>query len=98
MRVFLCFRVFVFLHNTSKSFRSRNTKLEYTVVYENISDKFEIGPDQGQGHGTALKFFSIYRNTNYYVPYLNLRARKLILSVYVYLIILTSFINIVTLE
>ena len=36
--VFVC----VFLHNNSKRNRSRNTKLEYTVVYENSSDEFDI--------------------------------------------------------
>ena len=58
--VFLRFRVII------PSNISSNMKLEYIVVYENISDKFSIRhfPDQGQGHCVALKFFSIYRNTN----------------------------------
>ena len=41
--VFPCFFVSVFLHNNSKSNQSRNMKLDYIVVYENISDKFDIG-------------------------------------------------------
>ena len=38
----LCVCVCVFLHDNSKRNRSRNTKLEYIVVYENSSDKFDI--------------------------------------------------------
>ena len=34
----VCVCVSVFLHDNS-----RNMKLEYIVVYENISDKFDIG-------------------------------------------------------
>ena len=32
----------VFLHDNSKGNRSRNTKLEYIVVYENSPDEFDI--------------------------------------------------------
>ena len=32
----------VCLHDNSKRNRSRNTKLEYIVVYENSSDEFDI--------------------------------------------------------
>ena len=40
----MCFHVCVcvFLHDNSKRNRSRNTKLEYVVVYENSSDEFDI--------------------------------------------------------
>ena len=38
--VFMC--VCVFLHDNSKRNRSRNTKSEYIVVYENSSDEFDI--------------------------------------------------------
>ena len=38
--VFVC--VCVFLHDNSKRNRSRNTKSEYIVVYENSSDEFDI--------------------------------------------------------
>ena len=41
--MFLCFYVSVFLHDNSKSNRFRNRKFEYIVVYENISEKFDIG-------------------------------------------------------
>ena len=41
----VCIRVcvYVFLHDDSKSNRSRNMKFEYVVVYENILDKFDNG-------------------------------------------------------
>ena len=41
-RVCVCVRVCVFLHDNSKRNRSRNTKSEYSVVYENSSDEFDI--------------------------------------------------------
>ena len=34
--------VCVFLHGNSRINRSRNTKLDYIVVYENSSDEFDI--------------------------------------------------------
>ena len=40
--VCVCVSMFVFLHDNSKRNQSRNTKLEYIVVYENSSDEFEI--------------------------------------------------------
>ena len=42
--VCVCASVFVcaFLHDNSKRKRSRNTKSEYIVVYENSSDEFDI--------------------------------------------------------
>ena len=39
--VCVCLCVCVFLHDNSKRNRSRNTKLEYIVVYENSSDEFD---------------------------------------------------------
>ena len=41
--VCVCVFVCVCLHDNSKRNQSRNTKLEYAVVYEDISDKFDIG-------------------------------------------------------
>ena len=38
--VYVC--VCVFVCDTSNRIQSRNTKLEYTVVYENSSDEFDI--------------------------------------------------------
>ena len=40
--VCVCVCVCVFLHDNSRSDRSRNTKLDYIVVYENSSDEFDI--------------------------------------------------------
>ena len=42
MCVFVCVCVSMFLHDNSKSNRSRNMKLDYVVVYETISDKYDI--------------------------------------------------------
>ena len=44
VRVCVCVSVCVcvFLHDNSKRNRSRNTKSEYSVVYENSSDEFDI--------------------------------------------------------
>ena len=43
--VYVCVSVCVcvFLHDKSKSNQSRNMKLEYFVVYENITDKVDNG-------------------------------------------------------
>ena len=40
--VCVCVCVCVCLHDNSKRNRSRNTKLEYIVVYEKSSDEFNI--------------------------------------------------------
>ena len=63
-------------------------KFKYIVVNKNNSEKFDWAlSDQGQGHGTTLKFFSIYCNINSTL----VQARKLILDVYVYWIIIYKF-------
>ena len=64
--VCVCVCVFAFLYDTSKCNRSRNTKFEYFVVYENSLDTIDIWAlsDQGKGHGATLKFFSRNRSTN----------------------------------
>ena len=71
-------------------------KFKYIAVNKNNSDKFDIGHYQ-----TKVKV-SIYCNTNFQVHNSTLvQARKLILSVYVYLIlIIYNFykINMITLE
>ena len=41
VRVSVCVCVCVCLHDNSKRNRSRNTKLEYIVEYENSSDEFD---------------------------------------------------------
>ena len=43
MFVCVCISVCVFCHDNSKRNRSRNMKLKYIVVYENILDKFDNG-------------------------------------------------------
>ena len=43
MCVCVCVCLCVFLHDNSKSNRSKNMKFEYFVEYENIMDKFDNG-------------------------------------------------------
>ena len=62
-----CVCVSVCVHDNSKNNGSIHLKLEHIVVNENSSDE----SDQGQGHAVALKFFSIYNNTNCQVLYLS---------------------------
>ena len=69
-------------------------KLEYIVVYANISDKFDIGHCQAKVKVTAqlLNFSSFttiqtIRSHNSTLA----QARKLILSVYFYLILIYKF-------
>ena len=87
LRVFVC----VFLHDNSKRNRSRNIKLEYIVVYENSSDKFDIEHCRikvkvtvGFQKFSSLTTIQTLRSCNSTLA----QARKLILSVYVHLILL----------
>ena len=79
------------LHDSSKSNRSRKMKLEYIVVYENISDKFDNGHCRIKAKVTVgLRNFSPFitiQNIRSYNSTL-VQARKLILSMYIYLIII----------
>ena len=88
MCVCVCVRVCVrFLHDNSKN-RSKNMKLEYTVVYENSLDKFDIEHlYQGQGHRWPSKVFpfTTIQNVMSYNSTL-VQARKFILSMHVHLI------------
>ena len=63
----MCIRVRVcvcFLHDNSKSNRSRNMKFEHIVVYENISDSFDIGHCQTKVKVTTrLRNFSQFTTT-----------------------------------
>ena len=95
VRVSLCVLVSVcvcfFLHDNSKRNRSRNTKLEYLVVYENISDKFDVEPRRIKVKVTLCiqKFFpftTIQTVRSYSSPLV--QTRKLILSMYCYLILI----------
>ena len=57
--VCVCVCVSVFLHANPKNNRFSNMKSEYIVVYENISDKFDIGHCRTKVKFTArlLNFF-----------------------------------------
>ena len=69
--VCVCVCVFV-LHYNSKSSLSRNMKFEHIVVYENISEKLNIGHCRTKVKVTVrLRTFFIYHNTNCQVPLLN---------------------------
>ena len=91
MFVCVCFRVSVFLHDKSKSSRSRNMKLDYIVVHENISDEFDIGLCL-----TKVKVTARLRNFSPFTTMQTVRShnstlvqgRKPILSMHVHLIIL----------
>ena len=52
----------VLLHDNSKRNRSKNMKLEYIVVYENSSDKFDIVGSRSRSL-YAFKSFPLYHNT-----------------------------------
>ena len=87
--VYVC--VCVFLHDNSKRNRSRNTRLEYIVVYENSSDKFDIELRQIKVKVTVgvQKFspFTTIQTVRSYSSTL-VQARNLILSMYVHLILI----------
>ena len=87
--VCVCVCVCVFLRDNSKRNRSRNTKSEYIVVYENSSDKFDI-----ELHGIKVKVtvgvqkfspFTTIQTVRSYSSTL-VQARNLILSIYLHLI------------
>ena len=87
--VFVC--VCVFLHDNSKRNRSRNTKSEYIVVYENSSDEFDIELHRIKVKVTVgvQKFspFTTIQTVRYYSSTL-VQARNLILSIYLHLILI----------
>ena len=94
VRVSVCVCVFVcmcvFLHDNSKRNRSRNTKLEYIVVYENISDEFDTELRQIKVKVTVgVQRFSPFTTIQTVRSYNStlVQARKLILSMYVHLIL-----------
>ena len=81
----------VFLHDNSKSNRSRNMKFKCVIVNENISDKFNIGYCWIKVKVmVGLRNFSPFTTTQTIRSYNStlVEARKLILSMYVVLIIL----------
>ena len=87
--VFVC--VCVFLHDNSKRNRSRNTKLEYIVEYENSSDEYDIELRQIKVKVTVgvHKFFpfTTIQTVRSYSSTV-VQARNLILSMYLHLILI----------
>ena len=89
--VCVCVCVCVFLHDNSKRNRSRNTKSEYIVVYENSLDEFDI-----ELHRIKVKvtvgFQKFYPFTTIQTvrPYSStlVQARNLILNIYLHLILI----------
>ena len=91
MCVCVCPCLCVFLHDNSKRNRSRNTKLEYLVVYENSSDEFDIELCRIKVKVTVgvQKFFpfTTIQTVRSYSSTL-VQARNHILSMYVHLILI----------
>ena len=89
--VSVCVCVCVFLHDNSKRNRSRNTKSEYIVLYENSSDEFDIKLHRIKVKVTVgvQKFspFTIIQTVRSYSSTL-VQARNLILSIYLHLILI----------
>ena len=87
--VFVC--VCLFLHDNSKRNRSRNTKSEYIVVYENSTDAFDIELHRIKVKVTVgvQKFspFTTIQTVRSYGSTL-VQARNLILSIYLHLILI----------
>ena len=85
----VCVSVCGFLHDNSKRNRSRNTKSEYIVVYENSSDEFDIELHRIKVKVTVgvQKFspFTTIQTVRSYSSTL-VQARNLILSIYLHLI------------
>ena len=89
--VCVCPCVCVFLHDNSKRNRYRNTKLEYSVVYENSSEEFDIELHRIKVKVTVgvQKFspFTTMQTVRSYSSTL-VQARNLILSIYLHLIVI----------
>ena len=87
--VFVC--VCVFFHDNSKRNRSRNTKSEYIVVYENSLDEFDIELHRIKVKVTVgvQKFspFTTIQTVRSYSSTL-VQAWNLILSIYLHLILI----------
>ena len=94
--VCVCVFVCVFLHDNSRRNRSRNTKLEYIVVYENSSDEFDIELHRIKVKVTVCvqKFspFTTIQTVRSYSSTL-VQARNLILSIYLHLILIYKIIE-----
>ena len=91
--VCVCVRVCVcvFLHDNSKRNRSRNTKSEYSVVYENSLDEFDIELHRIKVKVTVgVKKFSPFITIQTARSYSStlVQARNLILSICLHLILI----------
>ena len=91
--VCVCVSVFVcvLLHDNSKRNRSRNTKLEYIVVYENSLDEFDIELRQIKVKVTVgIQKFSPFTTIQTVRSYSStlVQARNLILSMFLHLILI----------
>ena len=86
-----CLCVCVFLHDNSKRNRSRNTKSEYIVVYENTLDEFDIELRRIKVKVTVdVQKFSPFTTMQTVRSYSStmVQARNLILSMYLHLILI----------
>ena len=89
--VCVCFVCGCVLHDNSKRNRSRNTKSEYIVVYENSSDEFDIELHQIKVNVTVgVQKFSLFTTIQTVRSYSStlVQARNLILSIYLHLILI----------
>ena len=87
----MCVFVCVFLHDNSKRNRSRNTKLEYIVEYENSSDEFDIELRRIKVKVTVgIQKFSPFTTIQTVRSYSStlVQATNLILSMYLHLILI----------
>ena len=89
VRVSVC--VCLFLHDNSKRYRSRNTKSEYIVVYENSSDEFDIELHRIKVKVTVgVQKFSSFTTIQTVRSYSStlVQAKNLILNIYLHLILI----------
>ena len=87
----MCVCVCVFLHDNSKRNRSRNTKSEYIVVYENSSDELDIELHWIKVKVTVgVQIFSPFTTIQFVRSYSSalVQARNLILSINLHLILI----------
>ena len=89
--VHVCFCVCVFLHENSRRNQSRNTKLEYIVVYKNSPDEFDIELCRIKVKvAVGVQIFSPFTTIQTVRSYISalVQARNLILCMYVHLVLI----------